>query len=62
MEWVKVFGFSIFVVMFDTWLFGWRLHDFDAVYLLFLIGEGLVIYFSDLVFCASLVKPPLEDF
>lgn len=54
-------GYNAVVVTLDTWLLGWRPRDLGRAYLPFLKGEGLVNYFSDPAFCASLDKPPGQN-
>jgi lactate 2-monooxygenase len=54
-------GFSALVVTLDIPILGWRERDLQYPYLPFLMGEGVVNYFSDPVFRSRLAKPPEED-
>jgi lactate 2-monooxygenase len=54
-------GYSAIVVTLDTPVLGWREQDLRLGYLPFLEGKGIVNYFSDPVFRASLAKSPEED-
>ena len=54
-------GYSALVVTLDTAMLGWRERDLRHPYLPFLLGHGLVNYFSDPVFCSRLSESPQAD-
>jgi L-lactate dehydrogenase (cytochrome) len=54
-------GYSALVVTLDTAILGWRERDLQHPYLPFLLGEGLVNFFNDPVFCSLLPRAPQED-
>jgi lactate 2-monooxygenase len=58
---VEAAGYSAIMVTLDTPVLGWREQDLRLGYLPFIEGKGIINYFTDPVFRASLAKPPEED-